>query len=134
MLQEEKKMSKSQNRTYSNLKRDESLGFLKGDAFSSSMTSVLLMDAKAVQDFSSMLEDVHRLLKSTAGKFCSEEEFDTPYMNKTEACQYLKISYNTLDSWIKKHDFPITQVGGVCRIDKREIDLWMGTRSQRVGM
>lgn len=45
-------------------------------------------------------------------------------MNKREACDYLKISNNTLDSWIKK-GLPVIRIGKTVRFNKKEVHRWL---------
>ncbi|HEL1615463.1 TPA: helix-turn-helix domain-containing protein [Streptococcus suis] len=48
----------------------------------------------------------------------------SPFLNKQQACDYLRISNNTLDSWIKQ-GLPVIQVGKTVRFDKSEINRWL---------
>lgn len=45
-------------------------------------------------------------------------------MNKKQTCNYLQISNNTLDSWIKQ-GFPVIKINGSTRFDKHAIDSWL---------
>lgn len=49
---------------------------------------------------------------------------ESPFLNKQQACTYLGICNNTLDSWIEK-GFPIIRIGKTVRFDKNEINRWM---------
>lgn len=46
------------------------------------------------------------------------------YINKKQACNYLGISNNTLDSWIQK-GLPSIKIGKTVRFNKQAIDLWL---------
>ncbi|WP_206911401.1 hypothetical protein IGL98_003370 [Enterococcus sp. DIV0840] len=46
------------------------------------------------------------------------------YMNKKQASQYLQISNNTLDSWIKQ-GLPVIKINGSIRFDRIAIDKWL---------
>ena len=47
-----------------------------------------------------------------------------PYLNKQQACNYLGISNNTLDSWIVK-GLPKIKIGKTIRFHKDAIDQWL---------
>lgn len=49
---------------------------------------------------------------------------NSPYLNKKQACEYLGISNNTLDSWIKQ-GLPSIKIGKTVRFDKSEINRWL---------
>lgn len=49
---------------------------------------------------------------------------ESPFMNKQQTCNYLSISNNTLDNWIKK-GLPIIRVGKTVRFSKSEINRWL---------
>lgn len=57
----------------------------------------------------------HRLDNSNIG---------SPFLNKQQACDYLGISNNTLDSWIKK-GLPVIRIGKTVRFDKTELNRWL---------
>ncbi|MGH2143799.1 helix-turn-helix transcriptional regulator, partial [Enterococcus faecalis] len=46
---------------------------------------------------------------------------ESPFLNKQQACDYLGISNNTLDSWVKK-GLPIIRIDRTVRFDKTEIN------------
>lgn len=46
------------------------------------------------------------------------------YMNKKQTCQYLQITNNTLDAWIKE-GLPKIKIHNSCRFDKIAIDQWL---------
>lgn len=64
------------------------------------------------------------LIQSEIKQFRENVGLETPYLNKQQACLYLGIANNTLDSWIRK-GLPVIKVGKVVRLDKREIDRWL---------
>ncbi|HEM2785705.1 MULTISPECIES: helix-turn-helix domain-containing protein [Streptococcus] len=49
---------------------------------------------------------------------------NSPYLNKKQACEYLGISNNTLDSWIKQ-GLPSIKIGKTVRFNKQAIDAWL---------
>ena len=46
------------------------------------------------------------------------------YLNKKQACEYLGISNNTLDEWIRK-GLPSIKIGKTVRFNKQAIDSWL---------
>ncbi|MDQ8767942.1 helix-turn-helix domain-containing protein [Streptococcus ruminantium] len=46
---------------------------------------------------------------------------NSPYLNKKQACEYLGISNNTLDSWIQM-GLPSIKIGKTVRFNKQAID------------
>ena len=46
------------------------------------------------------------------------------YLNKKQACNYLGISNNTLDSWIQK-GLPSIKIEKTVRFNKQAIDSWL---------
>jgi len=53
---------------------------------------------------------------------------NSPYLNKQQACDYLSISNNTLDAWIKK-GLPAIKIGKTIRFHKESIDRWLATHN-----
>ncbi|MGH2217137.1 helix-turn-helix transcriptional regulator [Enterococcus faecalis] len=49
---------------------------------------------------------------------------ESPFLNKQQACGYLGISNNRLDSWVKK-GLPIIRIDRTVRFDKTEINRWL---------
>ncbi|SDP35522.1 transcriptional regulator, AlpA family [Streptococcus sp. NLAE-zl-C503] len=49
---------------------------------------------------------------------------ESPFLNKQQACHYLGISNNTLDSWIKK-GLPTIKIGKTIRFNKEAINSWL---------
>lgn len=76
-------------------------------------------------------EQIHQI-KRLIGNLIEQEiknqlhnsHFDSPFLNKKQTCDYLGISNNTLDSWIKK-GLPVIRVGKTVRFDKTEINRWL---------
>ena len=48
-------------------------------------------------------------------------------MNKRQACDYLGISNNTLDSWIKE-GLPVIRIGKTVRFNKKEVHRWLNNQ------
>ena len=53
-----------------------------------------------------------------------QSSLNSPYLNKQQACDYLGISNNTLDSWIQK-GLPSIKIGKTIRFHKDSIDCWL---------
>lgn len=49
---------------------------------------------------------------------------NSPYLNKQETCDYLGISNNTLDAWIRE-GLPVIKIGKSVRFDRLTINDWM---------
>ncbi|HEL2201324.1 TPA: helix-turn-helix domain-containing protein [Streptococcus suis] len=64
------------------------------------------------------------LIKQEVENRLDNSNLSSPYLNKQQACKYLGISNNTLDSWIKQ-GLPVIRVGKTVRFDKDEIDRWL---------
>ena len=64
------------------------------------------------------------LIKKEIENRLNNSNLDSPFLNKQQACHYLGISNNTLDSWIKK-GLPHIRVGKTIRFDKAEINRWL---------
>ena len=61
------------------------------------------------------------LIKKEIENRLNNSNLESPFLNKQQACNYLGISNNTLDSWIRK-GLPIIKVGKTVRFDKSEIN------------
>lgn len=48
-----------------------------------------------------------------------------PYMTVNDVCRYLKITNESLYSWIKRSDIPAHRVGKRWLFDKAELDAWI---------
>ncbi|WP_247927562.1 helix-turn-helix domain-containing protein [Streptococcus constellatus] len=64
------------------------------------------------------------LIKQEINNRLNSSNLESPFLNKQQACNYLGISNNTLDSWIKK-GLPVIRIGKTVRFDKNEINRWM---------
>ncbi|WP_367126723.1 helix-turn-helix transcriptional regulator [Streptococcus suis] len=67
---------------------------------------------------------ISNLIKDEIEFYVSEKGLDSPYLNKKQACQYLGISNNTLDSWIQK-GLPVIRIGKTVRFDKNKVNHWI---------
>lgn len=64
------------------------------------------------------------LIKQEIENRLTNSNLESPFLNKKQACTYLGISNNTLDSWIQK-GLPIIRVGKTVRFDKTELHRWL---------
>ena len=55
-----------------------------------------------------------------------QSSLNSPYLNKQQACDYLGISNNTLDSWIQK-GLPSIKIGKTIRFHVDAIDRWLNS-------
>lgn len=67
---------------------------------------------------------IAELIKQEIENRLTNSNLESPFLNKQQACTYLGISNNTLDSWIQK-GLPIIRVGKTVRFDKAEIKRWL---------
>lgn len=64
------------------------------------------------------------LIKREIEEQLSRNGIESPYLNKQQACNYLSISNNTLDSWIQQ-GLPYIKIGKSIRFNKQAIDTWL---------
>ncbi|HEL1995056.1 TPA: helix-turn-helix domain-containing protein [Streptococcus suis] len=64
------------------------------------------------------------LIKQEIEDRLNNSNLESPFLNKQQACEYLGISNNTLDSWIRK-GLPVIRIGKTVRFDKAEINRWL---------
>ncbi|AQP41321.1 helix-turn-helix domain-containing protein [Streptococcus gallolyticus] len=64
------------------------------------------------------------LIKREIENRLDNSNIGSPFLNKQQACDYLGISNNTLDSWIKK-GLPVIRIGKTVRFDKTELNHWL---------
>ncbi|NGL84091.1 helix-turn-helix domain-containing protein [Streptococcus equi] len=81
----------------------------------------VILPTEQVQEIQLMITE---LLQHEISHFKEALGLDSPYLNKIQACQYLRISNNTLDSWIQK-GLPVIKIGKTVRFHKNEIDRWL---------
>ncbi|NQN54469.1 helix-turn-helix domain-containing protein [Streptococcus suis] len=67
---------------------------------------------------------IANLIKQEIENRLNNRNLESPFLNKQQACDYLGISNNTLDSWIKK-GLPVIRVGKTVRFDKTELNHWL---------
>jgi hypothetical protein len=64
------------------------------------------------------------LIEKEIEKKLHHSSLESPFLNKQQACHYLGISNNTLDSWIKK-GLPTIKIGKTIRFNKEAINSWL---------
>jgi len=64
------------------------------------------------------------LITKEIEKKLHHSNLESPFLNKQQACHYLGISNNTLDSWIKK-GLPKKKIGKTIRFNKEAINSWL---------
>ncbi|HFZ6456377.1 TPA: helix-turn-helix domain-containing protein [Streptococcus agalactiae] len=64
------------------------------------------------------------LIKQEIENRLNNSNLESPFLNKQQTCDYLGISNNTLDSWIRK-GLPVVRIGKTVRFDKTEINRWL---------
>lgn len=67
---------------------------------------------------------ISKLIKSEIESVKEDAGSLSPFLNKKQTCQYLGISNNTLDIWIRK-GLPFIRIGNTMRFDKESIRRWM---------
>lgn len=67
---------------------------------------------------------ISNLIKQEIEYRLNNSNIESPFLNKQQACTYLGISNNTLDSWIKK-GLPTIRIGKTVRFNKEEINRWL---------
>lgn len=65
-----------------------------------------------------------KLIKKEIEKKLNHSNLESPFLNKQQACHYLGISNNTLDSWIKR-GLPTIKIGKTIRFNKEAINSWL---------
>ncbi|HEM5183766.1 TPA: helix-turn-helix domain-containing protein [Streptococcus suis] len=64
------------------------------------------------------------LIQKEIEQLLEQSGLNSPYLNKKQACDYLGISNNTLDEWIRK-GLPSIKIGKTIRFNKQAIDAWL---------
>ncbi|HFR3343737.1 TPA: helix-turn-helix domain-containing protein [Streptococcus suis] len=67
---------------------------------------------------------ISSLITSEIEKQIHHRNIGSSYLNKKQGCEYLGISNNTLDEWIRK-GLPSINIGKIVRFNKQAIDAWL---------
>ncbi len=76
---------------------------------------------------------ISKLIQKTLLDLEQNSNYNSPFLNKEQACNYLSISNNTLDSWIKK-GLPFNKVGRTIRFSKADITSWLQNQGGNLSM
>lgn len=82
--------------------------------------SILLTDDQ-LKDISNQ---IHNLLTTEINAIRQQTGLEHRYLNKKQTCQYLSVSNNTLNNWIK-NGLPTITINESKRFDKVAIDTWL---------
>lgn len=85
------------------------------------ITMQVILPEEQVQEIQLLVSDV---IKKEIQHFKKDIGLETPYLNKAQTCQYLGISNNTLDLWVKQ-GLPVIKIGKTVRFDKSAINSWL---------
>ena len=81
----------------------------------------IILSQEQIQEIQMIIAN---LIRQEIDKRLHKSGIRSPYLNKKQACEYLGISNNTLDSWIKK-GLPIIRVGKTVRFNTDELNNWL---------
>ena len=81
----------------------------------------LFIPDEMIRQFQLLISDT---VKKELDKFLDINENTNQLLNKKQTCEYLNITNNTLDKWIKQ-GLPGIKVGKTIRFSKSEINLWL---------
>lgn len=81
----------------------------------------LFIPDEVIRHFQLLISDT---VKKELDKFLDINENTNQLLNKKQTCEYLNITNNTLDKWIKQ-GLPSIKVGKTIRFSKSEINLWL---------
>lgn len=87
-----------------------------------SMTKIeILLSDDQLSVIAGQLSD---LITTEIEKIKTQENLQHRYMNKKKTCDYLQVSNNTLNGWIKD-GLPLIQIHGSNRFDRIAVDQWL---------
>lgn len=81
----------------------------------------IILSQEQIQDIQMLIAN---LIRQEIDNRLNKSGIRSPYLNKKQACEYLGISNNTLDSWIKK-GLPIIRVGKTVRFNTDDLNQWL---------
>lgn len=81
----------------------------------------IILSQEQIQEIQMMIAN---LIRQEIDNRLNKSGIRSPYLNKKQACEYLGISNNTLDSWIKK-GLPIIRVGKTIRFNTDDLNNWV---------
>lgn len=83
--------------------------------------NLFIPDDEMVRQFQLLISDT---VKKELDKFLDINENTNHFLNKKQTCEYLNITNNTLDKWIKQ-GLPCIKIGKTVRFSKSEINRWL---------
>lgn len=81
----------------------------------------IILSQEQIQDIQMIIAN---LIRQEIVNRLNKSGIRSPYLNKKQACEYLAISNNTLDSWIKK-GLPVIRVGKTVRFKTDDLNYWL---------
>lgn len=79
------------------------------------------LQEEQIQEIQSLVAEI---IKKELNAQLTNNPLGSPYLNKKQACHFLKVSNNTLDTWILQ-GLPTIKIGKTVRFDKNEIHKWL---------
>ena len=83
--------------------------------------NLFISDDEMVRQLQLLISDT---VKKELDKFLDINENTNHFLNKKQTCEYLNITNNTLDKWIKQ-GLPCIKIGKTVRFSKSEINRWL---------
>lgn len=83
--------------------------------------NLFIPNDEMVRQFQLLISDT---VKKELDKFLDINENTNHFLNKKQTCEYLNITNNTLDKWIKQ-GLPCIKIGKTVRFCKSEINRWL---------
>ena len=83
--------------------------------------NLFIPNDEMVRQFQLLISDT---VKKELDKFLDINENTNHFLNKKQTCEYLNITNNTLDKWIKQ-GLPCIKIGKTVRFSKTEINRWL---------
>ena len=83
--------------------------------------NLFIPNDEMVRQFQLLISDT---VKKELDKFLDIIENTNHFLNKKQTCEYLNITNNTLDKWIKQ-GLPCIKIGKTVRFSKSEINRWL---------
>ena len=83
--------------------------------------NLFIPNDEMVRQFQLLISDT---VKKELDKFLDINENTNHFLNKKQTCEYLNITNNTLDKWIKQ-GLPCIKIGKTVRFSKSEINRWL---------
>lgn len=83
--------------------------------------NLFIPDDEMVRQLQLLISDT---VKKELDKFLDINENINHFLNKKQTCEYLNITNNTLDKWIKQ-GLPCIKIDKTVRFSKSEINRWL---------